>query len=254
MPPAPRPQRLLAATVLHPGDRAEQQDQVVILHHPREAGLLLAVLADGMGGRRGGRQAAEQLMLTARQVFEAHESSRSPPEALLIALVEQGQATLRLLAATRDDQPHSTLAAALLTPAREAHAIHVGDSRVHHFRGAALRWRSRDDAWVQDLVDAGLLRPEDAVRHPQSNLLTAVLGGTAEPPRRPQALGRLAPGDSLLLCSDGLWPLVPAEELGAWLQALPPREALERMLQAARARAQGRGDNLSAALLKLVEA
>lgn len=254
MPPAPRPQRLLAATALHPGDRAEQQDQVLVLHHPREAGLLLAVLADGMGGRRGGRQAAEQLMLTARQVLEAHESGRSPPATLLEALVEQGQATLRLLAATRDDEPHSTLAAVLLTPRREVHAIHVGDSRVHHFRGPRLRWRSRDDAWVQDLVDAGLLRPEDAVGHPKAHLLTACLGASAEPPRRPQALGRLEPGDSLLLCSDGLWPLVPVAELGGWLDTLPPREALDRMVEAARARAQGRGDNLAAAVLKLVEA
>jgi serine/threonine protein phosphatase PrpC len=62
--------RLTAATGIHRGDRAYQQDQVEVLMHERVAGCLLAVLADGMGGKSGGRKAADQVLLTARQLFD----------------------------------------------------------------------------------------------------------------------------------------------------------------------------------------
>ena len=62
--------RLSATTGLHRGDRAYQQDQVEVLAHDRAPGCLLAVLADGMGGKSGGRKAADQVLLTAQQLFE----------------------------------------------------------------------------------------------------------------------------------------------------------------------------------------
>ena len=67
--------RLTASTGLHRGDRAYQQDQVEILMHERVAGCALAVLADGMGGKSGGRKAADQVILTARQLFDRYVPS-----------------------------------------------------------------------------------------------------------------------------------------------------------------------------------
>ena len=64
--------RLSAATGIHRGDRAYQQDQVEILPHHRVPGCALAVLADGMGGKSGGRKAADQVILTARQLFDRY--------------------------------------------------------------------------------------------------------------------------------------------------------------------------------------
>ncbi len=64
--------RLTAATGIHKGDREYQQDQVGIFTHPRVPGCLLAVVADGMGGRSGGRKASDQVMMTARQLFERY--------------------------------------------------------------------------------------------------------------------------------------------------------------------------------------
>ena len=61
--------RLTAATGTHRGDRAYQQDQVLIVAHPRGAGCMLAVVADGMGGKSGGRKAADQVILTAQQLL-----------------------------------------------------------------------------------------------------------------------------------------------------------------------------------------
>ena len=62
--------RLSAATGIHRGDRAYQQDQVQIIPHARVPGCALGVLADGMGGKSGGRKAADQVILTAQQLFD----------------------------------------------------------------------------------------------------------------------------------------------------------------------------------------
>ena len=78
---APQGHRLVAATGIHRGDRAYQQDQVEIIAHPRVPGCVLAVVADGMGGKSGGRKAADQVMLTAKQIFEryvARQGRRRP--------------------------------------------------------------------------------------------------------------------------------------------------------------------------------
>jgi PPM family protein phosphatase len=66
----PIPFRFSAATGLHRGDRAYQQDQVEIISTRASPGCALAVVADGMGGKSGGRKAADQVLLTARQIFE----------------------------------------------------------------------------------------------------------------------------------------------------------------------------------------
>ena len=64
--------RLSAATAIHSGDRTYQQDQAAFIAHRDVAGCALGVLADGMGGKSGGRKAADQVMLTARQIFERY--------------------------------------------------------------------------------------------------------------------------------------------------------------------------------------
>lgn len=64
--------RLIASTGIHKGDREYQQDQVTLISHPRHNGCVLGVIADGMGGRSGGRKASDQVMMTARQLFERY--------------------------------------------------------------------------------------------------------------------------------------------------------------------------------------
>lgn len=248
---APQSHRLVASTGLHKGDRSYQQDQVGLFAHPRTAGCVLGVVADGMGGKSGGRKAADQVMLTARQLFDTYSpTSDSAPE-LLRQMVVQAHTMIRLTAITSEEEPHSTLAAFVIKPDLTCHVIHAGDSRVYHFRGAGLAKRTLDHSYVQRLINEGRLTEEEANTHPQSNLLTGCLGSHDDPPVAMMEPFQLAVGDSILACSDGLWHYFSTKELGATVDALAPREASELLVSKARQRARGGGDNLSIALVRV---
>ena len=143
------------------------------------------------------------------------------------------------------------MAAFLVNPDLEAWVVHAGDSRVYHFRGADMVRRTTDHSFVQRLVDEGKLTEEAANTHPQSNLLTGCLGTQTDPPVSLWSIDKLAFGDTLLACSDGLWHYFTPKEMGAIVHALPPREAGEMLISKARQRARGGGDNLSVALLRV---
>lgn len=243
--------RLLAATAIHRGDRAYQQDQVELMMHDRVQGCVLGVLADGMGGKSGGRKASDQVIMTARQLFERYSPINDDPVAALRQLVTESHLMIKLTAITSEEEPHSTIAAFLLSPDRSCELVHAGDSRIYHFRGTEMVTRTLDHSYVQRLIDEGKVSEEQANSHPQANLLTGCLGTQADPPLTLGHIDKMEPGDSLLVCSDGLWHYFTPRELGATVQALAPREASELLVSKARQRAKGGGDNLSLALLRI---
>jgi serine/threonine protein phosphatase PrpC len=243
--------RLSAATGIHRGDRAYQQDQLEILPHARVPGCMLAVVADGMGGKSGGRKASDQVVMTAKQLFERFAPNKDEPAELLRQLVMESHLMIKLTAITAEEEPHSTIAAFLVSPAREVDIIHAGDSRVYHFRGPDMVTRTTDHSFVQRLVDEGQISEEEANSHPQSNLLTGCLGTFQDPPLTVGHIDRLEIGDSLLACSDGLWHYFTPKELGAIVHTLPPREASEMLVSKARHRARQGGDNLSLVIVRV---
>ncbi len=249
--PAQQAYRILGATALHKGDRAYQQDQVEIMQHSRVKGCVLAVLADGMGGKSGGRKAADQVLLTARQTFDRFVPAKDDPGETLRQLVMESHLMIKLTAITAEEEPHSTAAAFLLGPTLECDIAHAGDSRVYHFRGAEMVSRTIDHSYVQRLIDEGKLTEAQANDHPQSNLLIGCLGTQAEPPLALHHIERVEIGDSLLCCSDGVWHYYTPRELGNIVNGLPPREACEMLITKARQRARGAGDNLSIALVRV---
>ena len=243
--------RLSAATALHRGDRTYQQDQVELLSHPKVPGCLLAVLADGMGGKSGGRKASDQVIMTARQLFERYLPAKDDPAEMLKQLVMEAHLMIKLTAIVAEEEPHSTIAAFLLSASRACDVAHAGDSRVYHFRGAEMLSRTTDHSYVQRLIEEGKLSDDQANSHPQANLLTGCLGTTADPPLTLAHIDKVNPGDTLLCCSDGLWHYFTPREIGATVQALGPREASELLVAKARQRAKGSGDNLSLVLVRV---
>ena len=166
--------RLSAATGMHRGDRAYQQDQVRIIAHARSRGCALAIVADGMGGKSGGRKAADQVILTAQQLFDRFVPGVDDPATLLQQIVMEAHLMIRLTAITAEEEPHSTLAAFLIGPALGCNIIHAGDSRVYHFRGADMVSRTVDHSYVQKLVDEGQLAEADANTHHNTGLSCAI--------------------------------------------------------------------------------
>ncbi len=246
------PVRLDAVSAQHLGDRQEQQDRVFVCANPRVRGAALALVADGAGGHKGGAAAAEQVMRTARQLFENWSPHQESAQTLLAAIVDEAHTVIRLNRALTEEEPHSTLVAILVQENR-ADWVHVGDSRLYHYAGANLRTRTRDHSFVEAQIRQGQWNEADRHRHPNRNLLLQALGHSETPQPDFGQTPALRDGDAFLLCSDGLWDYFSDAELGKALYMLAPRQAAETLINAARKRSQGRGDNVSLAILKFAE-
>ena len=250
--PAPEPvrrTRIVACTAQHIGDRAEQQDRVGIFTSRRLPHAALFVVADGMGGKTGGAMAAQQVMSTAKHLFEEY-SIGDPIAALLTEIVNEAHTIIRLSAISSEKEPHSTVVA-LLVRSNRADWAHVGDSRLYYFRGAALIERTIDHSYVEQLVLEGRLDPAEASTHRLSNLLTHALGSAKTPRIGFGSAENLEPGALFLLCSDGLWHYFSDPELGIVLSTGTPRQASERLMQLARERGDGTADNCTLAIVRL---
>ncbi len=242
--------RITASTGIHKGDRDYQQDQVSLLSHHRIPECILGIVADGMGGRSGGRKASDQVMLTAKQLFDRYSPDTDDGPSMLRQMVEEAHIVIKLTAISSEQEPHSTLAAFLINPNGECHWVHTGDSRIYHYHGSKLVYKTTDHSYVQTLVDKGEISEEEATNHPQSNILMGCLGAEDAPPIAQHYIPKLKPDDVLMACSDGVWHYFNTSEMGSALSMLSPREGTEFLIQKARKRARGVGDNLSLVVVK----
>ncbi len=243
--------RLTAATGIHKGDRDYQQDRVDLISHARVNGCVLGIVADGMGGRSGGRKASDQVIMTARQLFERYAPATDDAAAILMQLAREAHVVIKLTAVSAEQEPHSTVAAFLINAGGDCHWAHSGDSRIYHFHAGQLIRRTVDHSYVQMLVKRGEITEEQANVHPQSNILMGCLGTETEPPVDIHFIPRLREGDCLIACSDGVWHYFNDNEMAEVLNRLSAREAAEYLIDKARERAQGSGDNLSLVVVKL---
>lgn len=237
----------------HTGDRMEQQDRVNLFAHPSRPGTMMAVLADGMGGHSGGAMAAEQVLLKAKQNFEDYTPGSETAQELLAGVIREAHVVIRLTRFTSEQDPHSTAVVLLLQPGR-VDWVHCGDSRLYHFRGAETVSRSPDHSLVGELQRKGEIDEAGSLTHPQRNMLLSCLGGEREPRMDFGELVPLRAGDSFLLCSDGLWAYFSNDELAQIIADNDAREAARNLIRQARERGGGTGDNISMAIIKLVEA
>jgi PPM family protein phosphatase len=194
--------------------RSNNEDAVFV-------GNRLLVVADGMGGLPAGELASD-ILVRALGVVDELPDTGEPLQDLIAALQTANE---RIEAAVADDDARdgmgTTVTTLMLSGDRVA-MLNVGDSRCYRLRDGALSQLTRDDTYVQALVDQGVLTPDDARRHPQRALVTqAVQGG----PFRPA--GRMVPvqvGDRFLLCSDGLSDYVEDSVIAETLRANPDRK------------------------------
>lgn len=241
-----------ACAAQHQGDRKEQQDRVAILAHPRRRGVALAVVADGMGGHTGGALAAEQVIHTAKTNLEHFSPDDEVPRGMLENSMREAHTMIKASRFINEKDPHSTAVMLLLQPKTITWA-HCGDSRLYHFRGKQLVQRTVDHSYVEHLLATGRITLEQAATHPNRNVLLTSLGGQDEPKFDFAEVGELLGGDAFVLCSDGLWAYFDDVELATLVADNSARQACEILIEKARQRAGGNGDNVSIAIIKLVE-
>lgn len=230
------------------GGRAYNEDAC---GHWHCADVLFCVLADGAGGHGGGDIASRLVVEHLLRSFAARPEI--DPPLLERMLRETGRALIGArVPATPSAQMHST-AVCLMIDFVGQRAIwgHSGDSRLYWFRDRRIHAQTRDHSLVQSLVDAGMVRPDDARSHPNRSELRSALGVdeamlVVDHSGGPHAV---QPGDIFLLCTDGLWEYVTEPTLEATLaDAAAPRDwlaALEEAVAAA-TRERSNHDNYTA--------
>ena len=226
---------------------------MVILPHARRKGVALAVVADGMGGHTGGALAAEQVVHTAKTNLDQFLGADECPQQMLLNSMQEAHTMIKASRFMNEKDPHSTAVMLLLQPGRVTWG-HCGDSRLYHFRGKQLVRRTVDHSYVEHLVATGKITAQQALTHPNRNVLLASLGGQEDPRVSLDEVTELTAGDAFVLCSDGLWGYFDDLELATLVADNSARQACELLIDKARQRANGGGDNLSLAIIKLIDA
>ena len=192
--------------------------------------LGLFVVADGMGGHAAGEVASRMAVDTIQNFISetaGADKNRTWPFPFEPAISLEGnrlKAAFRLanrqiaaaMAKSSELRGMATTASAVLAGRKSACVAHVGDSRVYAFRGGALHQVTDDHSWVEEQVRAGTMTSSAAKQHPWRNVVTRALSGGTDPDVDTIELAP-APGERLLLCSDGLSGVVPHETLAAIL-------------------------------------
>jgi PPM family protein phosphatase len=215
----------------------------------------LYVVADGMGGHQHGEVASEIATRAMSEYVIRHlytplfsVNPQPPSESLQEVLANGVQAAHESIVKTVSGG--GTTLTTVLILGKQMIIAHVGDSRVYTIDlHGNMRPVTRDHSLVKRLEELGQLTPEEAAIHPQRNVLYRALGQGE--PFEPEIITTPLPNPGfLLVCSDGLWGVVPDEELGKMIiSASTPQLACQQMVDAANE--AGGPDNITAVLVRL---
>ncbi|GAP07784.1 serine/threonine protein phosphatase [Anaerolinea thermolimosa] len=255
------------AAISHPGrKRKENEDRYGVAAFSAgpegPSPILLAVLSDGIGGHRAGEIAAEMAVNIISQVVE--RSHADHPPATLIEAIQTASEAIRIQALHNPEQAGmgATCACAWMIGNR-LYTATVGDSRVYLIRGGQIRRLSTDHTWIQEAIENGMLRPEEANTHPNAHVIRRYLGSPTPPEvdlrlrisdleSDAQAEANqgflLAPGDTVALTSDGLTDLVSDAEILAAFQQGDAETACHTLVDLALER--GGHDNITLVAFK----
>jgi protein phosphatase len=214
--------------------RGNNEDAGFASHH-------VQVVADGVGGAAAGEVASA----TATYVVSAMAAAHPATDAATLLRRAVAEAHHQLQAGVGREPTHAGMATTLVAAlARHGQVTlaHIGDSRAYLWRHGRLRLLTTDHTFVQTLVDADRLTPEEARRHPYRSVVLKSVNAQEEP--HPDVFQvRASPGDRLLLCSDGLTDFVDQRVVAALLPHGHPDDAARALVDAALA-AGGR-DNVT---------
>jgi len=220
---------------------------------PHRLSVAAFIVADGVGGHAAGdvasRLTVEAIAGAKAELGQAAHTGTPPnAETWLVQAAQAANEAVRAERIVASNDMGSTLVMALLI-GRAATVLNVGDSRAYWLRPEGLRQVTTDHSLVQRLVEVGQITPEEARHHPQKSVIYRVIGDSAE-----LAVDlfdvALAPGEALLLCSDGLSDMVMDDVIWrVWRESVSPQAACDHLVMLAKE--AGGYDNITVVIVQL---
>jgi len=226
------------------GSRKSNQDRIGYCNS-RDAALML--VADGMGGHRHGEVAAQIALECITEAFrrEANPRLGDPAAFLRQTLIAAHQAIVQHARDRGLEEAPRTTCVACVVQDHAACWAHAGDSRLYHIRNGRVVTQTRDHSLVQQLIDSGRIRAESIAAHPDRNRIYSCLGSQQLPRLDFSLVTALDAGDTLMLCSDGLWNPLSPKIIGSAVRNSGIMRAVPELLDEAERRAGRASDNLS---------
>jgi PPM family protein phosphatase len=213
---------------------AARSDRGLIRHGNQDsvyAGPRLLAVADGMGGMAAG-DVASNIVIAALAHLDDDVPGHAPLDALRNAVDAANQQIRDAVEQNPAMEGMGTTLTGMLFGGNKIGMVHIGDSRAYLLRDGEFVQITRDDTYVQLLVDEGRITEVEANTHPQKSLLMRALDGRDADPE--YSVRQVVPGDRYLLCSDGLSGVVSDETIAATLREYSdPNQCAERLIQLA---------------------
>lgn len=228
------------------GPRQYNQDR---LAYSYSKDALLLVLADGMGGHRNGEIAAQLAVKTLTDAFQRLAvPTLSSPAKFLIEHIQQVHDMIENVTQEEGfiESPRTTIVTAIIQRGY-LYCAHVGDSRLYHFRSGHLLFRTEDHSVVQSLYKKGMISKDEMATHPYKNKIYNCIGGENPPQIDLSDRHELLDGDTILLCTDGVWGVINDQHIKETIQDnMTIAGATTELLDKAEFASDERGDNMSA--------
>jgi PPM family protein phosphatase len=247
----PDAKKIEAAGLSNPGRvRPNNQDNYLV-----DLVNELFIVSDGMGGHQAGEIAARAVVTALPQVLEPHlprlkNGPRRVAELTLREVILEFSQRLRDETALQAGlKGLGATLVMILVAGMKAYLAHMGDSRIYLFRAGQLRQLTEDHSVIAILLKHGDITPAEAVDHPARGQLSRYVGMTGETYPDVQTLD-LQSGDRLLLCSDGLWGMLPDDQIARLLPENPgPSDACRHLVDAANQ--AGGKDNITVVIVDI---
>ena len=221
--------------------RSENQDFGSLTVPEEERDGRLMIVADGMGGHRGGATASRLAAETVKQHFLTSEAA-DVGEVLRKALAQANARIYSEAQANADLRGMGTTTSAFVARGGQGWLAHVGDSRIYRIRGQEMKQLTQDHSLVASMVREGLLTEEEAENHPRRNVLQRSMGVSEDVEIDVLGPFDLQEGDTFVICSDGLHGVVREEEIRQ-IASLPVDDAADEYVR--RALDRGAPDNVT---------
>jgi protein phosphatase len=223
--------------------RSNNQDQAFAGELP--GGWVLLVVADGVGGMGGGEFASAAAVQAVTAAIGV-QGTIDPPAALAEAMKAANDSVRALQREKIDLRTMATTMVLALVAGDKAWVLNLGDSRAYVVGPRDAQQITEDDSWVAEQLRAGLIDADQAQKSPHQNVITKAIGiEDTVSPGQAQFI-QLRPGDSLLLCSDGLYRVVSPAEIAQLVGSRTPEQAVAALVS--QANAAGGPDNIAVAL------